>query len=183
MRRGDLGLREWVGLGAVVGALGLGALFYSAGGDTPSAIPFVPVRGTGATATPDPDEQLGPWALTFLTVDDDGGGAIVAQGDRPRLDISYPSTPFPDLKDDHWRVLAATVFLGPPGEYELVITYKGEVTATIADGAPLTQASPGGVITLPFTQPAEASTRLRLGLRDAAGAAAMTATVEKKAGR
>lgn len=171
VKRSGLGLREWVGLGVLALALGIGAFFYSLNPGDSNAKPREQATPT-PTQPPHPIEGESQWAVTFLENGDPE--RIIGQGSLPKLDLTYPGAPFLDVADDKWRLLALTTFEGAAGEYQAQITYEGEIGVVI-NNEPVTisPAKGKGTILLAITKEEGKPLPIRLSLADTGGPAVL----------
>ena len=162
-----LGVREWVALGVLAVALGIGALFYAADGGDASIAPRTPVPPTPAPA-PHAIAGESPWTVTFLAAGEPE--TVIGQSRVAALDFEYPGAPFLDVKDDAWRILAVTTFDGPAGHYDAVLTYEGEVSVRFDETE--VQVSPAkgkGSLYLPIEKEEGKPVLIRVSVRDAGG--------------
>lgn len=171
MHRPGLGLREWVGLGVLGLALGIGAFFYSLNPGDSNAKPRELPTPT-ATQPPHPIEGEAQWAVTFL--ENGSPERVVGQASLPKIDFSYPGAPFPDVADDKWRLLAVTTFEGAAGEYQAQVTYEGEIGVVI-NNEPVTisPAKGKGIIMLALKKEEGKPLPIRLTLADTGGPAVL----------
>ncbi len=148
-----LGLREWVALGVLGFAGLLGFLFFdptSTDGGTPppktislgtqpTATPFVK-----ATATPVPvirvTEPRGGWLVVYWEDVASGGEIRTGEGFVDRLALEFPGRPFPDIRDDGWRLEASQELELEPGRYGFTLESDGAVKAWAGDAQLLDEA-------------------------------------------
>ena len=176
MTRPDLGVREYVALGALCVALAFGIYYLGAnadgGGPTGSVSSPLPV------ATREPVTGSRPWLVTFF---DTSSGTPTAGGQSPvdTLDFDFAGAPFPDFRDDHWALLARKDFDGPAGSYILTIHFTGEIHVSI-DGKDLavTPAKGKGTAAVPITH-GDVPTVIIINMTDAGGPFQLQATLAK----
>ncbi|MEP7216822.1 MAG: hypothetical protein ABI782_11260 [Anaerolineaceae bacterium] len=169
MQRSGLGFREWVGLGVLACALAIGAFFYSSNPGDSNVKPRELPTPT-PTQPPHPIDGETQWTVTFLQ----GGSPerVIGQGNLPNIDFEYPGSPFLDVPDDQWRLLAITQFEGAPGEYHAQVTYEGEIGVVI-NNEPVTisPAKGKGTLLLALTKEEGKPLPIRLSLADSGGPA------------
>jgi hypothetical protein len=119
-----------------------------------------------------------PWSVTFL---DTSSGTPVPVGQAPLdvLKFDFAGAPFPDVKDDRWKLLARTVFDAPPGNYSLVIDFTGEIHVSF-DGKDLgiTPARGSGTTSLTIVQHT-APTTILIDVADVGGPFRLHATFRR----
>lgn len=139
----DLGLREWTALAALVFGVLVGFVFLdpaSGGSEEPLPLrfgdrPTVPPTPTPVTPTPvTPSRLPAPdgWEVTFAII---GDGRETPDSARvvPSLDLAFERAPFPDYRDNSWKVTArASVELGE-GSSMFVLRYDAAVRVFIND--------------------------------------------------
>ncbi len=130
MKRLGLGVREYVGLGVLALTIALGAAVYAWPGDEPST-PLRPTPTAVAvrtTASVEPGKSTaGRWTLSYYSIGVKESETLVAQGDVAEVHVDAPGAPFPDVHDDSWKLVAVTTFDEPEGDYQLLVTYRGDV--------------------------------------------------------
>lgn len=171
----DLGVREWAALAALVFGVFLGFLFLDpASGGSNEPIPArhgdtpTPIR-----PTPEPPSQLpapDAWNVMFTTIRDgretEDSGRIL-----PTLDLTFDRAPFPDFRDNSWKVVAGTsVDLGK-GSSVFVIRYDAAVRVFVNDSEVAARPEPGNgpdTLTVTFEHEAGRAT-IRIEAVDEAG--------------
>ena len=178
----DLGVREWTALGALVFAVLLGFVFLdpangeSGGrrtirqGDPPPAATPTPAPTTAVvppSALPAPEG----WEVQFASI---MNGREAAENPRlvTELDLAYERTPFPDYRDNSWKVtVRASVELGA-GSSQFVLRYDAAIRVFVGDSEIASKPEPGrGPEDLVVTFPHEAGRyEIRIEANDTAGA-------------
>lgn len=169
-----VGIREAVALGALAAGLAIGVAFC----DPTASQNGGGARPTAATATRVPAEGLSNWQVTFLEGDNPESSVVVGQGEYPALDLSFDRAPYPDVKDDHWSLVASATFSGKEGPKILELQWAGELGLRI--NGQEQGISPGSgadhLLRLPFEQAASPMT-FTVRLRDTGGAVRLSVRV------
>ena len=172
-----VGLREWVGLGVLGVAALFGFLFFDptstdGGTQTPGTISLgdtpTPTPVVTPTATPVPitrlTEPAGGWLVVYFEAASSGGELRTGEGFDPTLDFDFPDRPFPDIRDDAWRLEASQDLDLEPGRYRFTLETDGEVRAWAGETQIMDESDslnprrselqfdhPGGRVTLKFS--------------------------------
>ena len=176
----ELGTREWAGLGALVFAVLLGLLFLDpangeSGGSVPRRQGDVPPLVTSTptpTATPEPASALPRpqnWEIQFAAI---SNGREVADNARilPELNVSFERVPFPDYRDNSWKVTAKTSVELGAGSSLFILRYDAEVKVYIDDRLVAEKPEPAAAEDLVVTFPHESGRfEIRIEAVDAAG--------------
>lgn len=169
-----IGIREAVALGALAGGIAIGFAFCD---------PTASQNGGDRRATPSPvaralAEGLSGWQVTFLEGESADSGVVVGQGEYPALDLAYDGGPYPDVKDDHWSLIATATFSGAEGPKTLQLTWAGELGLRIDGQERIISPGSGAEheLRLPFEQgPTPSAFTVRL--RDTGGPARVAVRV------
>ena len=177
----ELGTREWTALGALVFAVLLGLLFLDpangeSGGSVPrrqgDPPPFVSPSPV-PSATPEPASALPrpeSWEIQFAAI---ANGREAADDARvlPELNISFDRVPFPDYRDNSWKVTARTSVELGAGSSLFILHYDAEVKVYIDDRLVAEKPEPAAAEDLVITFPHESGRfEIRIEAIDAAGA-------------
>ncbi|MEX0781755.1 MAG: hypothetical protein WD557_03830 [Dehalococcoidia bacterium] len=173
----DLGIREWAALAALLfgGLLAFVFLDPAAGdsgerpplehGDAPPTPTVVPVTPEPASQLPTPES----WQVSFVTITN---GEEFAEALRavPTLALEFERTPFPDYRDDSWKVVAhASVELGA-GSSLFTLEYDCALRVFIDDREIVSRDNPDSVQDLVVTFPHESGRyNIRIEATDTAG--------------
>lgn len=178
-----MGLREWVGLGVLGVAALFGFLFFDPTstdggnrpprtislGEKPTATP-----ATTPTPTPVPVTRLaqpdGGWLVQYWEDLASGGEVRTGEGFSARLALEFFERPFPDTRDDAWRLEASQELALDAGRYSFTLETDGAVKAWLGDRQLLDEADTEGVrrSELVFDHPGGSST-LRISVEDTGG--------------
>jgi|GEM_PF-2273632 len=163
-----VGLREWVALGVLAVAGILGFMFFdpsSTDGSNkglvrertvdvaqetrPPATPSGQPSATPApTATPVPAAKLGEpggsWQITYYESSKPGEGVRGAQGFAATLDLDFAGKPFPDFRDDDWRVVATQSMELAAGRYTFSLESDGALRVQAGHTILIDSADNGG---------------------------------------
>jgi len=157
---GQLGVREVVGLAALLFAVVVAAMFLNPANSestgTPGGIVHGTVVGTPTlgpettptssptppptpTATPLPPQPLPPieggWLVKFFERLSDGSELATTRIALRSIDFSYANAPFGDFKDNAWGLAAETTLSLPSaGRYTFAVEHDGALRVLI-DGA------------------------------------------------
>lgn len=154
MRIGPLGTREVVALGlliiAIVAGVSVTLLRPDDAAETRAAEERIaertaaadpdrtrPTRTPVAVPTPLPaieiDAPVG-WQVRYETVASSGGFTPEGQFSTEGLDFSFPGPPFPDMRDNAWRLVAAsTLEAERPGPWLFSLEYQGAVKVFVGE--------------------------------------------------
>ena len=182
-----VGLREWVALGVLAIGVVLGFMFFDptstdGGSATPGTVSLgepaptntaTPVPGA-PTPTPVPVKQLkepgGDWLFLYYMGAASGGEVRAGEGFVPRLAVDEAGRPFPDFKDDAWRLEASQAVTLDVGRYGFRLETDGAVKVTIGDRVVLEAGDEGSakVRTVEFDHPG-GNTNIVISVRDTGG--------------
>ncbi len=155
MRIGPLGTREIVALGllavAVIAGVSVTLLRPDDQAETRAAEERIaertaaanPNRNRTPTRTPTPRPTPLPaigidapdgWQIRYESVSSTGGAIPEGQYAIESLNLSFGAAPFPDMKDNQWRVIvAADLNADRPGPWEFTIDYQGSVKVFVGE--------------------------------------------------
>jgi hypothetical protein len=145
-----VGVREWVALG-VLGVAGLlGFLFFdpsSTDGKTdfertttvivvPPGTP-TPAAHASPSPTPVPVAKLGEpggqWLVGYYESNEPGKGIRGGEGFVDNLQFDFEGRPFPDFKDDGWRLAVSQSMELAAGRYGFVLESDGALRVTAGE--------------------------------------------------
>jgi hypothetical protein len=156
----DLGIREWTALAALCFGVLLAFVFLDpAAGDSGPRPPLE--RGDPPPTTPTPPDPPSPlptpenWQISFASIRD-GEEVIDAQRVVPELDLQFEGVPFPDYRDDSWRVIAVTEVQLEPGTSQFALHYDCDIRIFVDDSEVTSRPNPDGPEDLVVTFPHEA---------------------------
>lgn len=149
MRIGPLGTREVVALGMLVIAVIAGVSVTLLRPDDASETQAAEDRIAERTAAANPDRDKPPtntptavptalpaieidapvgWQVLYETASASGGFTPEGQFSTDNLDFVFPGPPFPDMRDNQWRmVVASTIAPGRVGPWLFSLDYQGSV--------------------------------------------------------
>ena len=139
-----VGLREWVALGVLGIAALFGFLFFDPTstdggteppatislGKTPTPTPVVTPTATPVHVTKLP-QPSGGWLVVYWENVASGGEVRTGEGYSQHLALEFFERPFPDIRDDAWRLEASQELELDPGRYSFTLETDGEVKAWI----------------------------------------------------
>jgi hypothetical protein len=174
----ELGLREWTALAALVFGVMLGFVFLDPANGEPQP-PLEIVYGNEPTPTPRPLPTEQPpsrlptparWDVRFASISN--GREVVDSGRViPELNLSFPNAPFPDYRDNSWKVTAATTVELGEGTSLFTIHYDCEIRVFIDDQEIASRGEPKQAEDLVVTFPHESGNfTIRIEATDGAGA-------------
>ncbi len=143
----ELGIREWTAIAALCFGVLVAFVFLNpASGETGPRRPIE--RGdpppTATPTPPDPPSLLptpAGWNISFAALRD-GEEIVDAQRVIPELDLQFDGVPFPDYRDDSWKVIAlAQVELGA-GSSQFTLHYDCDIRVFLNDSEVASQANP-----------------------------------------
>jgi hypothetical protein len=173
-----LGLREWVGLAALLAGVAMAATFLdpSAGG---SSRPPTSVGPGLAAPTPTPRPDPGPpipllrpdhWVVAFHDITADGAARLDSQAVVQALEFEFEGAPFINLKDDSWKLTAEAGFTAAYGRYTVSFEHQCELKVQVdyRTVGERDQSREGDVVTFTFVH-AGGNGFLKLDCRDTGG--------------
>ena len=139
----ELGMREWTALGALLFAVVLGFVFLDpANGESGGSVPrrqgdVLPTSTStpGQTATAEPPSALPKpqnWEIQFSSITN---GREVPENARvlPDLSLTFERAPFPDFRDNSWKVTARTSIELGAGSSLFILRYDAALKVYIDD--------------------------------------------------
>ena len=178
-----VGLREWVALGVLGIAALFGFLFFDPTstdggtekpptislGETPTPTPIVTPTATAVPVTK-LAQPTGGWLVIYWENVASGGEVLTGEGFTPRLALEFFERPFPDIRDDAWRLEASQEVNLEPGRYSFTLETDGAVQAWLGDLQLLDEPDSPNVrqSELQFDHPGGRAV-LRIGVKDTGG--------------
>lgn len=159
----ELGLREWTAIAALCFGVLLAFVFLdpAAGdsgprpphelGDKPPTATAIPVTVQPPSPLPMPES----WLIRFASIRN-GSETVDAESALPELDLAFERVPFPDYRDDSWKVIAQTVVELGAGASEFTIRYDCTIRVFIDDREIASGDDPDGAANLVVSFPHEA---------------------------
>jgi hypothetical protein len=133
----DLGFREWTALAALVFGVLLAFVFLDPATSDSGVRPQIEQGSVPPTPAPTeaPPSQLPVpegWEISFAAIIN---GEESVDGSRvlPNLDLEFERAPFPDFRDDSWKVTAATTISLGEGTSLFTLEYDCAVRVFIDD--------------------------------------------------
>ncbi|MGH2608654.1 MAG: hypothetical protein ACRDHF_06140 [Tepidiformaceae bacterium] len=146
----DLGIREWTAIAALCFGVLLAFVFLdpAAGdsgprpplerGDAPPTATPVPVTAEPPSLLPTPEN----WNISFASIRN-GEETIDAQRVLPELALQFDDVPFPDYRDDSWKVIVLTEAQLGAGSSVFTLHYDCEIRVFIDDREVASRGNPG----------------------------------------
>jgi hypothetical protein len=158
----ELGFREWTALAALVFGVLLAFVFLDpAASDSGERPPLkqgeAPPTATIPAPTPEPPSQLPSpdgWGISFASIINEQESV---EGTRvlPVLDLTFERAPFPDYRDDSWKVTASTSVTMGAGTSLFTLEYDCAIRVFIDDREIASRDDPEGPQDLVVTFPHE----------------------------
>jgi hypothetical protein len=154
----DLGIREWTALAALIFGVLLAFVFLNPAAGDSGPRPAIERGDPPPTATPTPSDppSLLPtpqsWQVSFASIRD-REETIDAQRVVPGLDLQFDHTPFPDYRDDSWKVIAATEIELGAGSSLFTLHYDCDIRVFVDDAEIASRPNPDAPEDLVITFP------------------------------
>lgn len=93
---------------------------------------YTPIPTQTPTPTPTPGRRIelekpAAWVISFYSLGTDDSERHEGTNSLDALDLSFNGPPFPDLRDNSWKVVAETGLHADAGRWVFTIEYQGDV--------------------------------------------------------